>query len=82
MTIPRGINEGEVRARLLEEHNLEIGAGLGQLAGKIWRIGLMGNSSNGNNVMLCLNALASVLKDMQASVEPEDVLASAAESIS
>ena len=56
--------EGEVRKRLLNEFNMEIGAGLGPLAGKIWRFGLMGYSCKPENVMLCLSALGSVLMDM------------------
>jgi len=56
--------DAEVRKTLLNEFNLEIGAGLGPLAGKIWRIGLMGYSCKPENVMLCLSALGSVLADM------------------
>ncbi len=62
--VPEGVNELEVRKTLLAEFNLEIGAGLGPLAGKIWRIGLMGYSCKPENVMLCLSALGSVLADM------------------
>ncbi len=61
---PEGVNEAEVRKRLLNEFNLEIGAGLGPLAGKIWRFGLMGYSCRPENVMVCLSALGSVLVDM------------------
>jgi alanine-glyoxylate transaminase/serine-glyoxylate transaminase/serine-pyruvate transaminase len=57
-------SEAEVRKRLLNEFNIEIGAGLGPLAGKIWRFGLMGYSCKPENVMLCLSALGSVLMDM------------------
>src|SRR5262252_5823889 len=56
--------EAEVCKTLLSEFNLEIGAGLGPLAGKIWRIGIMGYSCKPENVMLCLSALGSVLWDM------------------
>ena len=56
-----------MRKILLTEFNLEIGAGLGPLAGKIWRIGLMGYSCKPENVMLCLSALGSVLADMGAA---------------
>ena len=62
--VPSGIDEAKVRARLLDEYGLEIGAGLGPLAGKIWRIGLMGFSSSPKNVFFCLNALDRVLKTM------------------
>ena len=60
--------EAEVRKTLLTEFNLEIGAGLGPLAGKIWRIGLMGYSCKPENVMLCLSALGSVLSDMGLAI--------------
>ncbi|MDN3700375.1 pyridoxal-phosphate-dependent aminotransferase family protein [Vibrio artabrorum] len=59
---PEGIDEAKVRAQLLEEYNLEIGAGLGSLAGKTWRIGLMGYGARKENVALCLKALKDVLK--------------------
>ncbi len=62
--VPEGIDEARVRKALLEEFNLDIGAGLGPLAGKIWRFGLMGYSAKSENVMLCLSALGSVLIDM------------------
>ena len=50
-------NEANVRTRLLQNHNLEIGAGLGPLAGKIWRIGLMGHTARPENVDYCLGAI-------------------------
>ncbi|MGF1754774.1 alanine--glyoxylate aminotransferase family protein [Vibrio makurazakiensis] len=59
--IPEGIDEAEVRGHLLEEYNLEIGAGLGVLAGKAWRIGLMGYGARSENVSLCLRALEESL---------------------
>ena len=59
--IPEGVDEAAVRSALLNEYNLEIGAGLGALAGKTWRIGLMGFASNEKNVLLCLTALEAVL---------------------
>lgn len=67
--VPEGVNELEVRQRLLAEFNLEIGAGLGPLAGKIWRFGTMGYSAKAENVMLALAALGSVLADMGYPVE-------------
>jgi alanine-glyoxylate transaminase/serine-glyoxylate transaminase/serine-pyruvate transaminase len=69
--------ESEVRKTLLNEFNLEIGAGLGPLAGKIWRIGLMGYSCKPENVMLCLSALGSVLSDMGLSIHVGDAEAAA-----
>ncbi|MBM4180529.1 MAG: alanine--glyoxylate aminotransferase family protein [Betaproteobacteria bacterium] len=61
VTIPAGVDDAAARARLLNEFNLEIGAGLGALAGKIWRIGLMGASARRENVEYCLKALAEVI---------------------
>lgn len=61
--VPEGVNEAGVRKTLLEDFHLEIGAGLGPLAGKIWRFGLMGHSCKVENVMLCLSALGSALAD-------------------
>lgn len=59
--VPEGVDEAAVRARLLNEFNLEIGAGLGDMAGKIWRIGLMGYSAKQENVDYCLKALKACL---------------------
>ena len=64
-----GLDEKEVRRRLLLEFNLEIGAGLGDLAGKIWRFGIMGYSCKMENVMLALCALEALFADMGADVE-------------
>jgi len=63
VTIPEGADDAAVRSQLLNQFNLEIGAGLGALAGKVWRIGLMGHSSRAENIMLCLSALEAVLGD-------------------
>ena len=68
VAIPHGVDDDAVRRRLLEEFSLEIGAGLGALAGKVWRIGLMGHSSNARNVVLCLGALEAVLGDLGAPI--------------
>lgn len=62
VVIPAGVDDAAVRATLLNEFNLEIGAGLGSLAGKAWRIGLMGYAARSENVALCLAALKSALK--------------------
>ncbi|MBI2313437.1 MAG: alanine--glyoxylate aminotransferase family protein [Betaproteobacteria bacterium] len=64
-----GVDEKEVRRRLLHDYDLEIGAGLGDLAGKVWRFGIMGYSCKMENVMLCLCALETVLADMGVKVE-------------
>jgi alanine-glyoxylate transaminase / serine-glyoxylate transaminase / serine-pyruvate transaminase len=59
--IPEGVNDAKIRAALLNEFNIEIGGGLGQLKGKIWRIGLMGYTSTEANVLLILHALEKLL---------------------
>lgn len=68
VSIPEGVDDAAVRARLLNEFNLEIGAGLGDLAGKVWRIGLMGHASRAENIVLCIAALEAVLAEMQAPI--------------
>ena len=59
--VPQGVEDAAVRKRLLEEFNIEIGGGLGPLAGKIWRVGLMGASSAPRLVVLLLGALSAIL---------------------
>lgn len=77
VSIPQGVDEAAVRKRLLDDFNLEIGAGLGALAGKIWRIGLMGYASNNKNVLFCLSALDTVLSDMGAPINKGQAVAAA-----
>ena len=60
---PEGVNEGEVRTRLLDEFDIEIGAGLGAFKGKAWRIGLMGESATERHVTGVLSALGCVLSE-------------------
>ncbi|RJR36102.1 MAG: alanine--glyoxylate aminotransferase family protein, partial [Desulfobacteraceae bacterium] len=60
--IPEGVDDLKVRKALLEEFGIEIGGGLGALAGKIWRVGLMGHSSTKRNVFMFLSAIYTVLK--------------------
>ncbi len=64
--VPAGVDEAKLRSILLNTYNLEIGAGLGSLAGKIVRIGLMGQTCNIRNVMLCLSALEAALPQARA----------------
>jgi alanine-glyoxylate transaminase/serine-glyoxylate transaminase/serine-pyruvate transaminase len=59
--VPEGVNDAEVRAKLLREYDLEIGGGLGDFKGKAWRIGLMGASATPRHVALCLEALGHAL---------------------
>lgn len=60
--VPAGVDEAAVRRQLLDEFGIEIGAGLGPLAGKIWRVGLMGAGSTSANVATLLAALRHILK--------------------
>jgi len=69
VSVPAGVDEAAVRSMLLTEYNLEIGAGLGAMAGTIWRIGLMGYASNRTNVLFCLGALDTVLAGMKAPIK-------------
>ena len=64
IAVPAGIDEAKVRAELLRLFNIEIAAGLGPLKGKIWRVGLMGEGSRRENVMLALNALEEIIGSM------------------
>jgi alanine-glyoxylate transaminase/serine-glyoxylate transaminase/serine-pyruvate transaminase len=70
VTIPAGVDDAAVRRRLLDEFNIEIGAGLGPLRGKIWRIGLMGDSSSRGNVLLVLSALEEILRTQGHACAP------------
>jgi alanine-glyoxylate transaminase/serine-glyoxylate transaminase/serine-pyruvate transaminase len=69
IAVPEGVDEAAVRAMLLSDYGLEIGAGLGAMAGKVWRIGLMGHASNPRNILLCLGALDDVLGRIKAPVK-------------
>ena len=60
VVLPEGMDDNEVRSKLLKEHGIEIGVGLGKTRGKIWRIGLMGESSSKENVDIFINALKEI----------------------
>lgn len=64
--LPTGVDEARLRALLLERYGLEVGAGLGTLAGKILRIGLMGQSCSERHVTLCLGAIAETIPEARA----------------
>lgn len=59
--VPEGVDEAAVRKTLLNEYNIEIGPGLGPLKGKVWRVGLMGETSSAENVDRFLEALKAIL---------------------
>ena len=69
ISIPEGVDEAAVRNILLSDYQLEIGAGLGAMAGKVWRIGLMGHASNPRNVLVCLGALDDALSRIKAPIK-------------
>ncbi len=68
--IPDGADDLKVRKALLSQFGIEIGGGLGDFAGKIWRVGLMGHASRPGNVVLFLSALETVLKGQGVKVNP------------
>jgi alanine-glyoxylate transaminase/serine-glyoxylate transaminase/serine-pyruvate transaminase len=68
--IPEGVDDARVRQILLREHGIEIGRGLGQFAGKVWRIGLMGDSSKAEYVLALLAALEDILPRLGYEVPP------------
>ena len=76
--IPEGADDMQVRSTLLNKYQIEIGAGLGDLAGKVWRVGLMGDSCTRRNVFLFLGALYVILKQMGCHVNPGYLEAAAA----
>src|SRR5262249_11730763 len=76
--VPDGVDEAAVRKRLLTDFNIEIGAGLGPLKGKIWRVGLMGETSSKENVQAFLSALGLSLNDFGRTTKAKPALTVAA----
>jgi alanine-glyoxylate transaminase/serine-glyoxylate transaminase/serine-pyruvate transaminase len=68
VVVPEGVDEAAVRRRLLDEFDLEVGAGLGTLTGKVWRVGLMGETCREEAVLLCLESFESVLTSLGVPV--------------
>ncbi len=79
IVIPEGINDAKIRGSLLEEFGIEIGGGLGEGKGKIWRIGLMGYGAKRRHVILVLSALESLLLRNGFKAEPGAAVAAAEE---
>jgi alanine-glyoxylate transaminase/serine-glyoxylate transaminase/serine-pyruvate transaminase len=75
---PEGVDEASVRRRLLEDYGIELGGGLGALKGKAWRVGLMGQSSQKDHVILCLGALEETLRAEGHEVAESGVAAASA----
>ena len=65
---PEGVNEADVRARLLNDFNIEVSGGLGEFRGRVWRVGMMGNGARETSVLSLLSALEIVLGDMDYEV--------------
>ncbi|MCC6382611.1 MAG: alanine--glyoxylate aminotransferase family protein [Dehalococcoidia bacterium] len=76
--VPEGVNEAQVRGALLERHGVEIGGGLGELRGKVWRVGLMGESSIPGNVLLFLAVFGRVLREQGFKADVREALGAAA----
>ena len=74
VAVPEGVDEGNVRKRLLNDFNIEIGAGLGPMKGKIWRVGLMGETANRENVRKFLTALGQILNEAGRSTDTKAAL--------
>jgi alanine-glyoxylate transaminase/serine-glyoxylate transaminase/serine-pyruvate transaminase len=77
VTVPDGVDEARVRGRLLKEQGIEIGGGLGPMKGKVWRIGLMGESSRSSHVLVVLAALEDALRAEGRAVTPGSAVAAA-----
>jgi alanine-glyoxylate transaminase/serine-glyoxylate transaminase/serine-pyruvate transaminase len=75
--VPAGVDEAAVRAHVLKAWDLEIGAGIGTLKGKVWRIGLMGASATPWHVRLCLTALCEALAAQGFAADAKAALAAA-----
>jgi alanine-glyoxylate transaminase/serine-glyoxylate transaminase/serine-pyruvate transaminase len=75
--VPDGVDEGAVRRALLVKHSIEIGGGLGPLAGKVWRIGLMGESARQESVLAVLAALEQALAEQRRAPPTGSSLAAA-----
>lgn len=79
VSVPDGVDDAAVRKQLLREFNIEIGGGLGDFKGKVWRVGLMGCSSTLSNVMLFLSALEKCLADQEHDFKRGASIAAAVE---
>jgi alanine-glyoxylate transaminase/serine-glyoxylate transaminase/serine-pyruvate transaminase len=80
--VPAGVDEAAVRRQLLGEFNIEIGAGLGPLAGRIWRVGLMGSGSTPQSLLLLMGTLEHALRAQGFSVPPGAGTAAAVDALS
>ena len=79
--IPEGVSDTQVRSTLLRQYNIEIGGGLGPVAGKIWRVGLMGENAKPSNVLTLLSALEEILPQVGYEVAKGEGVAAAQRSL-
>ena len=79
--MPEGVDDPGLRRRLLNEYNIEIGGGLGVFAGKMWRVGLMGESSTSSNVLILLSSLEALLPQFGYEVASGAGVAAASQSL-
>jgi alanine-glyoxylate transaminase/serine-glyoxylate transaminase/serine-pyruvate transaminase len=75
--VPQALDEGLIRRNLLQRFNIEIGAGLGELSGRVWRIGLMGETAQPSSVRSLLLALGQILEEMEGNKEAYKALEAA-----
>ena len=69
LRLPAGVDDAAIRKELLNNYGLEIGGGLGALAGKAWRIGLMGYAARKDNVVGCISALGEALHKQDQNIK-------------
>lgn len=79
--VPDGIDDAKVRRTLLDQFNIEVGAGLGPLAGRVWRVGLMGSGSSSQLILVFLSALERALRDQGHRMDPGAGAAAAADAL-
>src|SRR5437588_9556757 len=68
--VPAGVDDLAVRKKLLSDFGIEIGGGLGDFKGKVWRIGIMGHNARANNVLVLLGALEQCLQSVGCKITP------------
>ena len=81
VSLPEGVDDGELRSALLEEYSIEVGRGLGQFAGKVIRVGLMGESCVPANVFALLSALERILPRLGYEVPRGEAVAAASQTL-
>ena len=79
--VPHGVDDAQVRGYLLERFNLEIGGGLGAIAGKVWRVGLMGYSSSPERILFFLSCISHALAEQGVSTDLKAGLSAAMEGL-